>query len=79
MPTKRRFSLCGLTKGATRAYLTAENEHGRAPEGRCERSMKIRNSLKTLKNRHRENRMVRRKGRIYIINKTQKKFKVRQG
>ncbi|MBZ8135343.1 type B 50S ribosomal protein L36 [Afifella sp. IM 167] len=41
--------------------------------------MKIRNSLKTLRDRHRDNRMVRRKGRVYIINKTQKKFKVRQG
>ena len=31
--------------------------------------MKIKNSLKSLKARHRENRLVRRKGRIYIINK----------
>lgn len=41
--------------------------------------MKIRNSLKSLRNRHRENRLVRRKGRIYVINKTQKRFKARQG
>lgn len=41
--------------------------------------MKIRNSLKSLKARHRDNRMVRRKGRIYVINKTQKRFKARQG
>src|SRR5690349_12976825 len=32
--------------------------------------MKIRNSLKSLLKRHRDNRLVRRKGRIYIINKT---------
>jgi len=41
--------------------------------------MKIKNSLKALKARHRDNRMVRRKGRIYIINKTAPRFKARQG
>jgi large subunit ribosomal protein L36 len=41
--------------------------------------MKIRNSLKSLRGRHRDNRIVRRKGRVYIINKTQKRFKARQG
>lgn len=41
--------------------------------------MKIKNSLKSLKSRHRENRMVRRKGRIYIINKQNPRFKARQG
>ena len=41
--------------------------------------MKVRNSLKSLLKRHRDNRMVRRKGRIYIINKVQKRFKARQG
>ena len=29
--------------------------------------------------RHRENKMVRRKGRIYIINKRNPRFKARQG
>lgn len=41
--------------------------------------MKIKNSLKSLKNRHRANRLVRRKGRVYIINKTNPRFKARQG
>ena len=41
--------------------------------------MKIKNSLKALKSRHRDNRMVRRKGRIYIINKKNPKHKQRQG
>ena len=41
--------------------------------------MKVRNSLKSLRNRHRDNRLVRRKGRVYIINKTQKRYKARQG
>jgi large subunit ribosomal protein L36 len=42
-------------------------------------TMKVRNSLKSLRNRHRDNRLVRRKGRVYIINKTQKRYKARQG
>ena len=41
--------------------------------------MKIRNSLKSLKGRHRQNRLVRRRGRVYIINKTNPRFKARQG
>jgi large subunit ribosomal protein L36 len=41
--------------------------------------MKIVNSLKTLKNRHKDCRIVRRKGRVYVINKTNPRFKVRQG
>ena len=41
--------------------------------------MKIRCSLKSVRGRHRDNQMVRRKGRIYIINKTQKRYKARQG
>src|SRR5215831_3614361 len=43
------------------------------------RPMKVRNSLKSLRGRHRNNRIVRRKGRVYIINKTQRRFKARQG
>jgi large subunit ribosomal protein L36 len=42
-------------------------------------AMKVRNSLRSLRARHRDNRLVRRKGRVYIINKTQKRFKARQG
>lgn len=41
--------------------------------------MKIKNSLKALMGRHRDNRMVRRKGRVYIINKKNPRFKARQG
>ncbi|HEY6380490.1 MAG TPA: ribosomal protein bL36, partial [Pseudolabrys sp.] len=29
--------------------------------------------------RHRNNRLVRRKGRVYIINKTNRRYKARQG
>lgn len=41
--------------------------------------MKIRHSLKSAKTRHKDCRVVRRKGRIYIINKTNPRFKARQG
>lgn len=41
--------------------------------------MKIKSSLKSLKTRHRACRVVRRKGRVYVINKTHRKFKARQG
>lgn len=43
------------------------------------KTMKIKNSLKALMGRHRDNRMVRRKGRVYIINKKAPRFKARQG
>ncbi|MEO6609912.1 MAG: type B 50S ribosomal protein L36 [Aestuariivirga sp.] len=41
--------------------------------------MKVRNSLKALMKRHRDNKLIRRKGRVYIINKTNPRFKARQG
>ena len=41
--------------------------------------MKIRNSLKSVRDRHRDNQLFRRKGRVYVINKTQKRYKARQG
>ena len=41
--------------------------------------MKIKNSLKALKSRDRNNRLVRRKGRVYIINKKAPRYKARQG
>jgi large subunit ribosomal protein L36 len=50
-----------------------------ANPGTDETGMKVRNSLKSLRGRHRDNRIVRRKGRVYIINKTQRRFKARQG
>ena len=41
--------------------------------------MKVVNSLKSTKNRHRDNRVIRRKGRVYVINTRNPRFKVRQG
>jgi large subunit ribosomal protein L36 len=60
-------------------FTSIENEApSRAAANRFE-SMKVRNSLKSLRRRHRNNRLVRRKGRVYVINKVQKRFKARQG
>ncbi|GLK77056.1 hypothetical protein GCM10008171_23100 [Methylopila jiangsuensis] len=61
---------------ATREIDARRRASGRRLE---DETMKIRNSLKSLRNRHRDNRIVRRKGRVYIINKTQKRYKARQG
>lgn len=41
--------------------------------------MKIKNSIKSLRKRHRDNRVIRRRGRLYVINKTNRRFKARQG
>ncbi|MCE2716189.1 MAG: type B 50S ribosomal protein L36 [Pseudomonadota bacterium] len=41
--------------------------------------MKIANSLKTLKNRDKDCKLVRRKGRLYVINKKKPRYKARQG
>jgi large subunit ribosomal protein L36 len=41
--------------------------------------MKVRSSLKSLKTRHRDCKLVRRKGRMYVINKTNPRYKARQG
>ncbi|HKJ73729.1 MAG TPA: type B 50S ribosomal protein L36 [Alphaproteobacteria bacterium] len=41
--------------------------------------MKVRNSLKSLKTRHKDCRVIRRRGRVYVINKTNRRFKARQG
>ncbi len=41
--------------------------------------MKVANLLKTLKSRDRNCRVIRRPGRVYVINKINKRFKARQG
>ncbi len=41
--------------------------------------MKVRNSLKTLKTRDKNCKLVRRRGKVYIINKKNPRFKARQG
>jgi large subunit ribosomal protein L36 len=41
--------------------------------------MKVVNSLKTAKLRDKDCRVVRRKGRVYVINKRNPRFKARKG
>lgn len=41
--------------------------------------MKVRSSLKNLKTRDRNNKLVKRKGKLYIINKMNPRMKARQG
>jgi len=41
--------------------------------------MRVANSLKTLKKRDKNCRVVRRKGRVFVINKKNPRFKARQG
>ncbi|MEE9139606.1 MAG: type B 50S ribosomal protein L36 [Alphaproteobacteria bacterium] len=41
--------------------------------------MKVLRSLKSAKKRHKSCRVVRRRGRVYVINKTKPRFKARQG
>jgi large subunit ribosomal protein L36 len=53
----------------------------RWPRARAQRTpaMKVRSSLKSLKGRHRDCKIVRRKGVVYVINKTDPRFKAKQG
>jgi large subunit ribosomal protein L36 len=70
---------CGRCTTAAADHLTSPV---RLPmfRGRCnENAMKIVNSLKTLKKRDKNCRVVRRRGRVFVINKVNPRFKARQG
>lgn len=41
--------------------------------------MKVANSLKALKKRDKDCKIVKRKGRVYVINKKNPRYKARQG
>ncbi len=41
--------------------------------------MKVASSLKTLKSRHPNCKVVRRRGKVYVINKLYPRYKARQG
>jgi large subunit ribosomal protein L36 len=42
-------------------------------------AVKIKNSLKTARSRERHCKIIRRKGRLYVINKLHPRYKIRQG
>ena len=71
----------GFDSGRARPYMRALSAapglNGLSPPK--DDAMKVRSSLKSLKNRHRDCKLVRRKGRLYVINKTDPRFKARQG
>ena len=62
-----------LTKGLT----AGPAQRGFCLEARA--TMKIVNSLKSAKKRDKNCRIVRRKGRVYVINKKNPRMKARQG
>jgi large subunit ribosomal protein L36 len=68
-PRPRPYDPGAATTKPARGNAAADGNH----------AMKVRNSLKSLRGRHRDNRLVRRKGRVYVINKTHRRFKARQG
>ena len=41
--------------------------------------MKVKSSLKSLKGRHRACKVVRRRGKVYVINKVDPRYKAKQG
>ncbi|MEH0002368.1 MAG: type B 50S ribosomal protein L36 [Holosporaceae bacterium] len=41
--------------------------------------MRVASSIQSLKKRHRACRVVRRRGKLYVINKVNPRFKARQG
>ncbi len=74
--------------GCTLCALTTRSGHTIAPPLKFQpfwgsrrglMAMKIRNSLKSLKGRDKDCRVIRRKGRVYVINKKNPRFKARQG
>ncbi len=74
----------GLTGARAAPYGPASFRPG--PPGRnpfqasgARRIMKVVNSLKSAKKRDKDCKIVRRKGRVYVINKKNPRFKARQG
>jgi len=62
-----------------RRYPYGPDKFSRGPLTRRLQAMKIVNSLKSAKSRDKNNRIVRRKGRLYVINKKNPRMKCRQG
>ena len=61
------------------AYMTGSFKRKGPPVSDGSRQMRIANSMKSLKKRHRACRLIKRKGRIFVINKENPRFKARQG
>jgi large subunit ribosomal protein L36 len=71
-----------LDSGGGPAYsapLIAGRQRRPDPRVRKAAPMKVRNSLKSAKTRDKNCRVVRRHGRVYVINKKNPRMKARQG
>jgi large subunit ribosomal protein L36 len=72
-----------LTWGGPPHSFRASSPEGMSPflagNSGKRRVMKVRNSLRSLKKRDKDCRIIRRKGRVYVINKKNPRFKARQG
>ncbi|GBR06029.1 hypothetical protein AOE01nite_03710 [Acetobacter oeni] len=76
---KQKTGVCIDFPGAS-AYVAAAFHAGSLLGRRTKRRvMKIRNSLKSAKIRDKDCRVVRRRGRVYVINKKNPRMKARQG
>ena len=75
--TPAEFPDCVLT-GHVRLPIFRAFQAERQCHRRIE-AMKVVRSLKSMKIRHKDCRVVRRRGRVYVINKTNPRFKARQG
>jgi large subunit ribosomal protein L36 len=64
---------CAVDAWSASGYVRRSNE---SPESSV---MKVRNSLRSLKKRHKDCQIVRRKGVVYVICKSNPRFKARQG
>jgi large subunit ribosomal protein L36 len=67
---------------AMAAYTTARENISLTVPGRIyalDNSMKVVSSIKSAKKRHPDCQVVRRRGKIYVINKTDPRYKARQG
>ena len=80
IPVPPTILAANLVAGSPRPrYVEAQSFNRRTRAAIRRRPMKVKNSLRSLKLRHRDCQVVRRKGRVYVINKTQKRYKARQG
>jgi large subunit ribosomal protein L36 len=75
VPEYRRL----LTSGARIHIFRRSCDLASDPASLGLETMKIVNSLKSMKTRHKACRVIRRKGRVYVINKQNPRFKARQG
>ena len=68
-----------MSKTVMKRFFTRRMTKKQPLLDRYEAAMKVLSSLKSAKKRDKNCRVVRRKGRVYVINKTKPLMKARQG